>query len=247
MLKELLKQIEEAEAESNIDVSSLNPGVQAMAEGMRKNAETRLEGLIDRYKNEVTKSGVIVAVSGEGAQKYAEMAKKAGWLTFDFNHLTNHIASSLKERSQSKVFGNQEWYLFMDELNQLKMDFRISNIPQPTINHTTDSVYEQPFKIAVDNLLKKNYAYSLHSAVAKRMIGDAAYKEKFDKEHLPVVLYNCSGVDQDFIPKPASVITVDNEITDKDVMEHIKKVAQIITPKKRRGRKPTKKGEANDQ
>ena len=225
-ITQLLKDIREKEAESAIDVSSMNPGIQSTAEGLKRNAAEQLIVLTDQYKDHITKRCAIIAVSGSGASKYAQIAVEAGWLAVDFDGISKKISASLKKRCQSESFGNQEWWLFLDELNQMKVDYKIYNLPQPTINHTTDDVYEKTIEKAVDNLLKKNYSYSLHSAITKRVIGQMAFDQRFDKEFLPVVLFNCAGVDQNFLPQPLSVITVEEDIDPKEIMEHIE--AEVI-------------------
>lgn len=243
-IKELFQQITEKRAESTIDVSGMKPGVQSTAEGLKRTAAEELRGIEAQYKDLVVSDSVIIAVSGEGGSRYAEIATKLGWLAVDFQALTERIAASLKRRSQSEEFTNQEWWMFLDELNQLKVDYGILSLPQPKINHTVDPVYGHPLKKAVDMILKVNYNNSLHSVVVRRVIGEIALTKMFDKDHLPVVLYNCSDVDQAFLPKPISAIVVDQDVGEDEIKEHIDKVSEMVNPEaKKRGRKPKTKGE----
>jgi hypothetical protein len=123
-LRELLTQIQEKRAESRIDVSTLAPGVQAAAEGLRANAETDAVKLEDQYTTLAAKKCAIVAVNGTNAKAFADLAAVAGWATIDYVALVERLANNVAKRSGRDDFSNQEFWMFVDELNKLKMDIK---------------------------------------------------------------------------------------------------------------------------
>ena len=239
--KELLAKINDKRAEANIDVSLLKPGVQSTAEGLRAVAAKEAEILSDEYMTLVAKKCVIVAVNGPGCAKFVEVAKTKGWAAINYTALLDRLTANIKQRSNRDDFSNQEFWMFVDELNRLKLDYKILQIPMPKIDHTKEQVYDQPTAVAVRKIVMSNYGDSLFSAICMRDIGAAALAGNFDGITLPVVLYNCDGeTDNHFLPTPISCVTVDIDATD----ESIAKTLQGVNVKK--VKKPTSEVKGNE-
>jgi hypothetical protein len=227
-LKELMDQIKDKRAEASVDPSECDPRVRAGAEGLVRAAKEVVVRLEREYQEEVIKSAVIIAVSGKGSEKFARTSKDAfHTLSVDYQGITNRLVDSIRKRGGQEEYNNQEHWMLMAELNQIKLEYGIVQIPAPTINHYTDNVFYQPLRKAIDNLFRKNYDSSLYSAITRREIGKMALAAEFDGKLLPVVVYNYTGeVDNLMLPQPTEVLEVnEDEVSDslvKKVLLNVK-------------------------
>ena len=214
-LKELLTKVQEKRAESRIDISTLAPGVQSTAEGLRNNAIADTARLEDEYKTLAAKKCAIVAVNGAKAKEFADLAAKTGWATFDYKALIERLAQSVIKRAGRDDFSSQEFWMLVDELNKLKLEYKLLSLPMPKIDHSKKTIFGLPCREAVLEILVSNYANALFAATCFREIGQAALNGEFVGTTLPVILYNCDGengeVDNSFLPSPVSSVTVESE------------------------------------
>jgi hypothetical protein len=233
-IKELIAQYRDKLAESKIDVSEVDPKVRTGVEGNVRNAIRDLPAVARLYKDEVMKHVVILGVSGSGAQEFANIVKyKHKLVTVDYYHILNVMAASLKKRGvKQDYYGNQDFWLTLDEFNKLRLDYDILHLVPPRINHLTDQVYGQPLEKALKNLIEANYNNQLYSTVARREIGAAALAEEFTGKAMPVILYNYPGnLDETLLPRPLITIEAGEKVDEAFVAKALADLRAKLNPK----------------
>lgn len=236
-LLELVNKIKDKTAESKVDVSAIDPRVQATADGMVRSAKEELVKLSAAYRSEVVKNLLVQAASGPNSVKFAEFAAKGKLLCIDYHAVIDRIVNNMKVRNARDEFDSQEYWLLTDEIVKIRHELGITSMPMPT-NNRIGTVYMKPLKEAVKNLIEQTYGQSLYSVFSRHAITNAALDSLFVGSAFPVVLYNCDGdVDQAFLPKPFATITVPDDVDAKftiDTINQIKKQYKATSAKNRK-------------
>ncbi len=240
-LKERITQIEDKRADAALSVEDSDPRVRAGVEATIRNAKQALEQLEADYKDAVIPLTALIAVQGSGSEEFANTARIAfDTPTVDYQAATNRIVDSVRSRSGRNEFSTQEFFLVLDELNKIKLEYGILSLPVPRVNAGVDRVYNCAIEEAVKNLLRINYDEQLNSVVARREIGKLALNMKFTGKNLPVVVYNYNGsLDEQHLPRP--LVTVSASLDDvnkeyvKDVLVQVKN--RLTGPTKSSSRK----------
>jgi hypothetical protein len=222
-LKELISQIEDKRAEAALSVEDSDPRVRAGVEATIRNAVRALEQLETDYKDAVIPSAVLIAVEGNGSKEFADTARIAfDTPAVDYEGVTNRIIKSVKERSGRSEFNTQEFFMVLDELNKIKLEYGILSLPTPRVNAGVDKVYNFPIEEAIRTLLKVNYDEQLNSVVTRREIGKLALGMKFVGKNLPVVVYNYRGsLDEQYLPRPLVTVTATLADVNKDFVKEV--------------------------
>lgn len=222
-LEDILKEIEEKNAEASRDVSALEPRQIPGAVGMVRAAKDRLVELSKLYKEEVMRRVVIIAVSGPYAEEFANIAKYAHkTLAVDYKGVVNRLVQNMHKRNANHKWTQHEHFMLLTELNQLKVDYDIQALPPPQINYATDNVNEKPLKEAVELIFNKNYGGGLYSAISRRDIQKSALDGLFSGKALPVVLYNYdNSLDTSMLPLPVDVLELTEPVNPELVAEKL--------------------------
>jgi hypothetical protein len=222
-LKELISKIEEKRAEAAVSPEDADPRVRAGVESVVRNAKRELETLEAQYKEAVLANVVIIAIEGEGSKEFADTARIAFEVpTVNYRGAIDRVTDSVKARSSRVDFGTQEFFMVLDELNKLKLDYNFLQLPAPKVNPAIDQVYDRPVATAIENIIKTNYDEELSSAVARRDIGTLALKLKFAGKHLPVVLYGYGGsLNESLLPRPIATVSVKSDEVTKDFVKDV--------------------------
>jgi predicted metal-dependent peptidase len=232
-LKELIDAYKDKFAESKIEPADADPKVRAGVEAIVRNATRDLPDLTDRYMNEVVKHAVIVAVKGTNGEEFGTIAKyRFKMISIDYHLALNRMIKSMRKRGVRPDYYNEEYSMTLDEIQQIKLEYNILQLPAPKINHTTDQVYNRPLEVALANLIKNNYNEQLYSVVTRRELGKQALEDRFDGKNLAVVLYNYQGeLDETFLPKPIIVIDANGPVDEKFVQQKIAEVKSKLNHK----------------
>ncbi|MGH7241088.1 MAG: hypothetical protein ACREGB_02200 [Candidatus Saccharimonadales bacterium] len=215
-IKVILEQVLEKRAEIAMRLEDVDPKVRAGVEAKIRNATLELPIVEGRYKDAIVPLTAIVAVTGPESKKFADLALELKYVSFilDYKAVVERIAVSLKKRNGGELYGNQEHFLALDELNQIRLEYNMLRLPSPMINAHLDPVINHPLREALDNMFVKNYGPSLYSAVTRRDIGKEALARNFTGNVFPVVLYNYTGdYDKAFLPNPVDVVQITEEVT----------------------------------
>lgn len=221
-LKSLIAKIEEKRAEAAVSPEDADPRIRAGVEAMVRQAKQAVGELEKEYKEAVMANIVIVAVEGRSASEFANIASVAfDTPVLDYGLSANRIKNNIRERSPRLEFNTQEFFMVLDELNKIKLDYEMLTLPVPKVNPAVDQVYNMPIDTAVDNIVAVNYGESLASAVTRREIGKLALKMKFTGKHMPVVLFNYKGnLDESHLPRPFVTVNAgDGEVSKSMVKE----------------------------
>lgn len=236
-IKSLLDQLKDKRAEAAIIPEDAPPATRAMTDAMVRNAKVDVEKLETQYKDDVMSHAVLIGVTGNGSEEFANIAKyKHGAITVDYKGIYTQIVKAMKERRAGLTYSTQEHFLLLDELNKLKQQYKFQQLPAPTINAYSDGIYDGKLEESIAKIFKNNYGNSLYSAITRRAIGEKALAEGFSGKVLSVILYNYDGgVDTKFIPNPIKVIDTEATKVDDDYVKtellNVKKLFQKTAKK----------------
>lgn len=232
-LKSIIREIAEKEAETRINPEDADPRVRYGVEAMKRNAENDLVDLKQKYKDLVMGTAVIIAVSGDGSAKFAEIsAKKVKTQTLDYKLIARTLSSRIVSRGHIGLYSQNSHMMLWDEMNHARLKYGFIRLPQPQASYI-DGVFDTPLESAIESIFEKNYGSSLYSAVTRREIGELALENKFDGEKLPVVLYNYTGTfDPAFLPAPVVTVQADEDVTERFVKSVLSEVRLIVNKTK---------------
>jgi hypothetical protein len=240
-LKEILSQLQDKEAEANLQPEDVNPNVRAGVEALVRNAKQSIEGIARQYREAVMANVVIIGVKGKTAKEYAEVAKKLGSLAVDYNLIQDRLTNNLRLRAVGEYFTSDANFKLIDELAKIRLEYDMTQLPTPVINAYNDGIYDAPLAIGIQKLLVKNYGTALESAITRREIGKQALESRFTGKKLPVVIYNLDrDVDARFIPAPMIVIESNGPVTENGVKKKLSEIRAQLNGK------PTKRTRRSD-
>lgn len=194
--------------------------LRAGMEGKIRQARADLADQEKLYKNMAVKNSVIIAVNGPFGRSFADISeKKFKTVAVDFLSVIDEMADSILKRGGKDAYSSAEHFMAMDELNKIKMKYNISQLP--VFQGKFDRVGPNtPIKSALCLELTSQYGGQLYSAVTRGNIADKAYSIGFTGNKLPVVLFNYNvNLDSSMLPEPVSVLTIDEEPTEKEVKD----------------------------
>jgi hypothetical protein len=176
---------------------------------------------------------VIIAVTGPGSEKFADLsAKKVKTQILDYKLISKELTKSILARGHVGLYSQNSHMMLWDEMNRARIKYGFIRLPQPQASYT-DGIFDKSIDFAIDFIFEKNYGSSLYSAVTRREIGELALKSKFDGEKLPVVLYNYTGsFDASFLPAPVLTVVAEEDVTERFVKQTLNEVRLIVTGKK---------------
>lgn len=215
-VKELLSQLLEKRAESNINLNNIPPSHRLGAEGNVRAAKEAAEMLKKQYFEEVSKTAFIVAVLGEQSEAFAKLAEdNFGMVALNHEEMNDRLLLAMKAKLARDTYTQYEHSTLLSEILNLKAELNILSLPLPTLN-TQESYYNGELKTSMRTVLEKTYGDSLDSVYLKKQMTEKALQKGFDGNALPVVLYNYKGsVDGNFLPRPIQVLDLD-ELTDSN-------------------------------
>ena len=254
-LKQIMTQLADMEAEASVNLDEVDPRVRVGAEGRWRAAQASIGQLRAQYMQEVVKSVFVIAVGGPNAEQFAEIARNSfDTIALDYQFLTKLLTRRLKARRCADVYGQNEHWMLLTELNQIKGEYDVVSLPAPVFT-ALSTYYQQEIQTAVDILLRETYQSRLNSIVLRREIASEALKKRFDGSKLPVIIYNYdqpleSGLDESLLPQPVTLIDTTGEVTEASVKAELIKVRDRVLgvpsvaasapskPKRKRSPKP---------
>ncbi len=236
-LKKLYGQIVVKRAEASVDLTAISPKIRPGIEGMKRQAEVEIVKLEQTYRDEVVKSMVVIAVTGTGAKKFAEIARDK-YKTVSVNYfkiLDNIVESVVVKRGGRNLYATNEHIMVLDELLKAKMAYGISYMPTLQTRFNEIGV-DQPLKESLYKNFSHHYGGSLYSAVLRWEIAQQALENGFTATNLPTVVYNYdveTGLDKTIMNQPVATISVtEEEVTDKLVKENLTEVRDSLKKSK---------------
>lgn len=227
-IKELYEAIQVAREMSNAEITSYPVSIRPAIEGKIRSAQASLRSLENQYRDQVVSQIALISVSGKYAKEFAEIAQsKFKTLSFDYLSPVERIASSVISRGGRDFYDSHEHWMVMDELNQIKLKYKLASIPPLTAKFSQKKLRE-----ALIDSLGSTYSGSLYSAVLRGDIGNAALEAGFTGKILPVILYNyIEPVDERMVKEPVANIEVNDKPTERSVKEQLVKVKTALKPK----------------
>jgi hypothetical protein len=234
-IKKLVEKFDELQVVAKRDTAELPYSIRGAAEGQAKEAEIQIKEVEQQYKSAViAENTVVIAVEGAGSQEFANYAKYGHkTLAVDYQSLVQYLKDRMNGRGAHANFTQNEHFMLLTEINQLKLDLDIKAMRPVEINYMTDGVAEKPLAFALDKIFKNNYAGQLHTVFVRKLIQEEAWKEKFDGKYLPVVVYNYdSTYDTLIMPKPIVTVQAAEGTNEKFVADTLNSVKAKLKPKK---------------
>lgn len=247
-LKEIVSQLRDARATTNLSLDSVDPRYRSGVEGRIRQAENEIQALEQEYRDEVADNLLIVGLRGAGSKNFAEHASDS-MLCVDQNMVVNIITKNIEERLPNYAgFSGQELNALLGELNEVRALYGIQSIPPIQDNNIAATVASLPLRDAIDRVLRSNYGIQIHSAVIRRHASNTALEKMYDGAgRLVVGIYNYSGIDPLILPEPHVIVDLDGDITQEKVDETLDKIRQSLrgnATNKKRSKAATK--EKND-
>lgn len=227
-IKELYEAIKVAREMSNAEITAYPVSIRPAIEGKIRSAQASLRNLENQYRDQIVSQIALISVSGKYAKEFAEIAQsKFKTLSFDYISLVERIASSVISRGGRDFYDSHEHWMVMDELNQIKLKYKLASIPPLTAKFSQKNLRES----LIDSL-GSTYSGSLYSAVLRGDIGIAALEAGFTGKVLPVIIYNyIEPVDERIVKKPVANIEANSKPTEKLVKEQLVKVKTNLKSK----------------
>ena len=217
MLKKILSELKDAQAEASLSPELTDPRVQAGAFAIKRNAENRVAELSKEYKDAVWASIKVIAVSGKHGQEFAQLANQSTkTVIHDYLSPTKNLAAAIKNRTPRDTFSAQEYWMLLDELNKLKNKYEIEVLPAPQIN-TDDHNRNQDIDGAVTDLIERTMGNDLYAVLARKELSDLVFETKSQSDIIPVIVYNYKPTESMFLPQPVVSITVNDPVTPESV------------------------------
>jgi hypothetical protein len=227
-LTKLVEQIKEKTAETNIDVSKMDPKVWATADGLIRQAKIDLDVIKKQYTTELMNGLALIAVTGKKSSKFAKITEKAKFFTIDFLAISKVLAQNVKNRCQRDEFDSQEYLILLDEINKIKKELNVVRFPMPANTRFPD-VYGKPVSEAVISLIEKTYGTELYAVFTRKQIIDEALSILYDGSHLPVIVYNYVNDEKQWVlPRPVTVVDASGEVNAAMVQKVVDEVREKI-------------------
>lgn len=231
-IKEIYQEITKQAELSSMKLTSCPPAIRNGMEAKIRGATQKLSTLQDVYRNEVVKSAVIISVNGEYAEQFAAIAKEHfNTLSFDFMSVVDRISSNVIKRGGRDGYGSQEHWMVMDELNQIKNQYKIISLPQYVVKmnkfEPNTSLYE-----GVAKRIQSNFGSQLNTAILRGDIGKEALGNEFTGKTLPVVIYNNKWpIDTALLKEPYAILDISEEPNKASVKKALVKIKKSLNPK----------------
>ena len=218
-LKEIYVELKKKEELSQIDPSTIEMRIRAGMEGQIRAAQSEIPVLKNKYKEEVLRNSVVIAVSGQNGSDFAAIAEKDfGTIAVDYLEIVDEISNSILARGYKDVYNTNTHYYAMDELNKTKMNYLISQLPVFQADFT-EIGSDLPLKPGLLYQLKKQYGGQLFTAVSREKIAKKALAAGFTGNNLPVVLFNCIvSTDTRMLNAPVDELEI-NEVPSSDTVK----------------------------
>jgi hypothetical protein len=229
MLKEILKELRDAESEAAIEPELTNPNVQAGAFAIKRNAERRIAELTEQYKSAVQSSIKVIALTGEYSKSFADIAEsKYQTITHNYLGVLNRISDAIKDRTPRDTFAAQEYWMLLDELNKIKYHYGIEVLPAPQLS-TDDHNRQQDISGAVKDLIERTMGSDLYAVVAQKELSTKAFNARSAATILPVIIYNYQDTNSSFLPQPVGSIEINEPVTDESVKDALIQIREKLT------------------
>lgn len=218
-LKDLYGKYQTLKELATVPPEEIEPRLRAGMEGKIRSAQSEIPKIEQAYKNKAVSDCAIIAVKGKFGKKFAEISKDFKTLPVDYLKVVDLIGDSILKRGGRDAYSSQEHFMAMDELNKIKMNYGISQLP--VFQAKFDGVGpDTTIKQALFKQLIAQYGGQLFSAVTRGEIGNGALEIGFDGKTLPVILYNYAvDLDTTMLPYPLDVVTINEEPTAQSVKD----------------------------
>jgi len=243
-IKELLDHYEDLIALSKTNLNSIPLSFRAGREGQVRAAAAEAPNVAKAYRDKVTNSAVIIAVSGEYSQKFAEVAQDSlDMIALNYLKAADQTAERVIGRGYPDQYTSNTHHMALDEIIKLKNECGIFSLP------IVQQVETSGFLTLKDGLrqsLKKSFQGQFYTLVSKNDIGLIALQNGFVGGKIPVVLFNYdkeTPIDKTFLPVPLVTLEINEEKECKleNVKEEIKKVQTLFKKKNSTKKNSTKK------
>ena len=226
-LKEIYENIQTLTELSKMDINLIERRIRAGMEGKIRKAQSDLNPAIENYKNNVIRNCAIIAVKGKFGKDFAEIAQTFKTLSVDFLAAVDYIGDSIIKRGGKDQYTSHEHLMTMDELNKIKLNYKISTLPLFQSNFKGVGS-QTSIKQALYTQLTAQYGGQLYSAVTRGDIGNKALEMGFNGRTLPVILFNyVADLDPSMLPSPVEVL----DINEKPTKEDVKKILMQVRSK----------------
>lgn len=234
--KELLEELKELQAESNVDLGAVDPKIRAGIEGRMNEARDKLPEVKKQYYKAVASNSVLIGVHGD-SNKINEFSKiaveKFGTLSVNFKQTQAKVLEDIKSRAAgTDGFQSTEYYILISKVRDLANEIGAIGINVPELD---SSLFGGELSSTVDKIVSEYYGTELDSALSFIEIGKEAFKVSFDGKRVPVVLTNCSEINPTFLPSLLDSIelTSETEVTEDLVGKVLTKVKNKISKNKK--------------
>jgi len=239
MLKELLDQIKELTAESNIEPEAVAPSVRAGTEAIKRNAIRNLAEKKAEYLQLVPNHFGVIAVTGDSGEEFAREATNIGYLALNYEEVNKRLAKAINARSAKGEFYSPEYWAMIEELTNIKSDLKAQSLPVP--NFKTDEAGRfASIDDAVKTLIERELGTELYALYTRKLAAEKALELKFHGDLIPIIVYNYKEGNGWALPSPIGLITANETTTDqvKEVLEQVK--TKILSGKKNSAKKTKK-------
>ena len=240
-VKELYEKYQELNDLAKTNLNTIPLSFRSGREGMIRSAAAEIPEVARLYRNKVTDSAVIIAVSGEYSKEFADLARdKLDMLSLNYLKAADQTAERVIARGYPDQYTSNTHHMALDEVVKLKNECGIFSLPIVQQMETTGFL---TLKDGLRGSLEKSFQGQFYTLVTKNDIGLIALKNGFTGGKIPVVLYNYNKempIDQTFLPVPLVQIDVNSEkeCNLENVKTEIKKVQELF--KKKSTKKSTK-------
>jgi hypothetical protein len=245
-VKEILNQLLEKRAESNINLNNIPPTYRLGAEGNVRAAKEAADMLKKQYFEEVSKTAFIIAVLGKDSETFAKLAEENfGMVALDNEEMHNRLLQALRSKLARDTYTQYEHSTLLSEILNLKSELNILTLSLPNLN-TQEPYYNGELESSVRTVLQKTYGDSLNSVYLKKRMTEKALEMAYEGNALPVVLYNYKGdLDNTYLPRPVQVIDLDEMLEDGTLKVNLELVKSLLMDVKSKMKKNKKQKTKN--
>lgn len=207
-LSEIYEKIQVLKELSQMEPAHIEYRLRAGFEGKIRAAQADIVKVEADYKAKVVRDCIVIAVRGKYSAEFARLSEQLHTLPVDFLKTVDMIGDSIIKRGGRDQYSTHEHAMAMDELNKIKMNYGISQLP--VFQAKFDGVGPNTsIKEALYGQLTSQYGSQLYTAVSRGEIAVNALSIGFKGKKLPVVLYNYTmDLETSMLPSPVDVLEV---------------------------------------
>lgn len=216
-LKDLLDEIELQKEILATPIEEYAPKYRMGAELRIRTAQDRLVELERTYRQLLSASSVVMAVTGSRSEEFATIAKNLGVIVNDFNGIAEEIYGLIKFRTTQEIYTGVEHDILQEVLHALQPKYGIVAMRPLNFDLYKSEVNNMDLKKAIRSILLSQYGNTLNTIKIAKDSFDLASSNKFSGKVLPILVFNYDpniGLDTSLLKYPSSVIEVPDNTGD---------------------------------